>query len=548
MTLTMKTTTMSNPQSFMALDIDFTANTQAILINLAKCKNLPSLFEAVLIEAQRLTNADGGTLYVMSGEDEKAKLKFSVMSNKSLGIRLNAYAGDDINIDHLKLYENGEPNVHNVATFVALNKQLVNIKNVYLTDEFDFSGTKRFDRNHGYRSESFMTIPLLDHNNEVIAVLQLINAKDDLTDEIIEFSSDNEALIEAMAGYTATALENQILLHSHKELLDAFIQSLAKIIDVRSPHTSAHCQRLPILTELIAQAACEDTNGYFKEFNLNQDQWYELKVAAWMHDCGKLATPDSIINKGTKLNTLLDGIDSIKARFAALISNAEIQLYKQAMIDGNSENLEVDIKQIKQQYRSDFEFLSLINKGGEFMSEEFKKRVRKIAKYQYKNIEGDLEPMLHQDEIDNLCITRGTINEEERKTINRHIDITIEVLEALPFPKNLRKVPEYAGGHHERMDGKGYPKGLTRDQLSIPARIMGVADIFEALTAKERPYKKPMALSEAFSILKRMKNEGHIDPDVFDLFLKSGKWVGYAKTHMLDFQLDVTMDNVENYI
>ncbi|WP_422382161.1 HD domain-containing phosphohydrolase [Marinicellulosiphila megalodicopiae] len=539
---------MSNPQSFMALDIDFTANTQAILINLAKCKNLPSLFEAVLIEAQRLTNADGGTLYVMSGEDEKAKLKFSVMSNKSLGIRLNAYAGDDINIDHLKLYENGEPNVHNVATFVALNKQLVNIKNVYLTDEFDFSGTKRFDRNHGYRSESFMTIPLLDHNNEVIAVLQLINAKDDLTDEIIEFSSDNEALIEAMAGYTATALENQILLHSHKELLDAFIQSLAKIIDVRSPHTSAHCQRLPILTELIAQAACEDTNGYFKEFNLNQDQWYELKVAAWMHDCGKLATPDSIINKGTKLNTLLDGIDSIKARFAALISNAEIQLYKQAMIDGNSENLEVDIKQIKQQYRSDFEFLSLINKGGEFMSEEFKKRVRKIAKYQYKNIEGDLEPMLHQDEIDNLCITRGTINEEERKTINRHIDITIEVLEALPFPKNLRKVPEYAGGHHERMDGKGYPKGLTRDQLSIPARIMGVADIFEALTAKERPYKKPMALSEAFSILKRMKNEGHIDPDVFDLFLKSGKWVGYAKTHMLDFQLDVTMDNVENYI
>ena len=293
---------MSDPPNMLDFGIDFTANTQAILINLAKCKDLPSLFEAVLIEAQRLTNADGGTLYVMSGDDEHAKLKFAVMSNESLGIRLNTYAGDDIKIDHLNLYVDGAPNTHNVATFVALNKQLVNIKNVYLTDKFDFSGTKKFDRSHGYRSESFMTVPLLDHNNEVIAVLQLINAKDDLTNEIIEFSRDNEDLIEAMAGYTATALENQILLHSHKELLDAFIQSLAQITDVRSPHTSAHCQRLPVLTELIAQAACEDQTGYFQDFSLNQEQWYELRVAAWMHDCGKLATPDSIINKATKLN------------------------------------------------------------------------------------------------------------------------------------------------------------------------------------------------------------------------------------------------------
>ena len=529
-------------------EIDCTASTQAILINLAKCKDLPSLFEAVLLEAQRLTNADGGTLYVMSGEDEQAKLKFTVMANESLNIRLNTYAGDAINIDHLQLYENGEPNTHNVATFVALNKKMVNIKNVYLTDKFDFSGTKKFDRNHGYRSESFLTVPLLDHNNEVIAVLQLINAKDELSNDIIAFSSDNEDLVEAMAGYTATALENQILLHSHKELLNAFIKSLAKINDVRSPHTSAHCQRLPVLTELIAQAACEDQQGYFKDFSLNQDQWYELKVAAWMHDCGKLATPDSIINKGTKLNTLLDGIDSIKARFAALMSNAENQLYKQAIQNGNTENLENDILQIKQQYHSDFEFLALINKGGEFMSDEFKQRVRNIAQYQFKNVFGELEVMLNQDEIDNLCITRGTINEEERKIINRHIDITIDVLESLPFPKNLRKVPEYAGGHHERMDGKGYPKGLTRDQLSIPARIMGVADIFEALTAKERPYKKPMALSEAFSILKRMKNDGHIDPDVFDLFLLSGKWIEYAKEHMLDFQLDVNIDQIESFL
>ncbi|MCJ8313826.1 MAG: GAF domain-containing protein [Saccharospirillaceae bacterium] len=544
----MKTENMTDQSIMLDFEIDFTTNTQAILINLAKCKDLPSLFEAVLIEAQRLTNADGGTLYVISGEDEQAKLKFSVMSNQSLGIRLNAYAGDDIKIDHLNLYEDGEPNTHNVATFVALNKQLVNIKNVYLTDKFDFSGTKKFDRNHGYRSESFMTVPLLDHNNEIIAVLQLINAKDDLTDEIIAFSSDNEALVEAMAGYTATALENQILLHSHKELLDAFIQSLAKITDVRSSHTSAHCQRLPVLTELIAQAACEDKTGYFQDFSLNQDQWYELRVAAWMHDCGKLATPDSIINKATKLNTLLDGIDSIKARFAALISNAVNQLYKQAIKDGKLDSLESNITQIKSKYADDYEFLALINKGGEFMSDDKKLRVKNIAKYQYIDTNDVLCDMLSSDEITNLCITRGTINEEERKIINRHIDITIDVLEALPFPKNLRKVPEYAGGHHERMDGKGYPKGLTRDQLSIPARIMGVADIFEALTAKERPYKKPMPLSEAFSILQRMKNDGHIDPDVFDLFLRSGKWLGYAKEHMLEFQLDVSLDEVENYI
>lgn len=524
------------------------AEQHSLLIRLARQNNLSDLFECVLREAQQITNADGGTLYLLKGEGEKARLAFTVMVNDSLGININGARGDGISLPPLPLFlANGERNLQNVATYAALNKQTVNIPNVRLAADFDFSGARRFDQRHGYDSRSFLTVPLIDHHQDVIGVIQLINAKDLISQEIIPFDANVNATVEAMASFAAIALDNQILIQSHKDLLDSFIKSLAKITDVRSPHTSAHCQRIPLLTEMIAQAACEDQSPYFKAFNLTKDEWYELNVAAWMHDCGKLATPDFIVEKSTKLETVRDGLEAVRARIQSLKNEMDIE-HLQELISkpGRREELELQLKLDKAQLDEDLRFLTTINKGGEFMSDESIDRVKALALKTWKTPEGTREPLLTEDEVLNLCIRRGTINDEERRIINRHIDITIDVLESLPFPKHLKRVPEYAGAHHEKMDGTGYPKGLTRDQMSLPARMMAVADIFEALTAKERPYKQPMPLSQAFSILARMRDENHIDPDVFDLFLKSKKWKDYGQLHMLPEQMDV--EDVSGYL
>jgi HD-GYP domain-containing protein (c-di-GMP phosphodiesterase class II) len=497
-----------------------------LLIRLAREKSLSELMNLILTEARNITGAEGGTFYRWSGEDNEACLKFAAVHNSALDINISDADKEQKGWQPIPLYKEGKPNHSNVATFVALTKESVIIEDAYETSNFDFSGTRIFDERHRYRSRSIMAVPLLNHDDHVIGVLQLLNARN-ATGHLHNFSPEDQETVEAMAKFAAITLDNHKLVDSHKNLLDAFIKALAQIIDVRSPHTSAHCQRIPVLTELIAGAACEQKTGYFEDFNLDKDGWYELNVAAWMHDCGKLATSENVLNKGTKLERLHDGMESIRSRFAA-------RVYQTI----NEEE--------RTRIRQELTFLERINKGGEFMSDEDKDNVQQIAKTTWLDVEGTSHSTLTEEEVYNLCITRGTINEEERAHINSHINVTIEVLEKLPFPPKLKRVPEYAGGHHERMDGKGYPKGLKRNEMSIPARIMGVADVFEALTAKERPYKPPMPLSQAFSILKNMKNENHIDPDVFDLFLKSGVWRQYAKDHMLPQQMDV--DDVQSYL
>lgn len=500
-------------------------STNDLLVRLAQEKGVVGLIQRILKEARLLTGAEGGTFYRFQDLGLASCLTFSVIHNTVLGIETaeDEQAGQWHSIP---LYNNGEPNHRNVASHVALSRTPVNIADVYTAESFDFSGTRQFDAAHDYRSQSMLTLPLLNHEDDVIGVLQLINARTAQGD-IRPFTEADMRMVKAMAKFAAITLDNQLLVQSHKDLLDAFIQALARIIDVRSPHTSAHCQRIPVLTELIARAACEQTEGYFQDFNLNEDEWYELHVAAWLHDCGKLATSETILNKGRKLQGLLDGFDAVRARFAAAIVASETEARRAEL-------------------RDDLEFVERINRGGEFMSDDDKARVRGIALLTWPDAYGEERPMLNEDEITNLCITRGTINDDERAAINRHIDITIDILEELPFPPKLRRVPEYAGGHHERMDGRGYPRGLTRDQMSIPARIMGVADVFEALTAKERPYKPPMPLSQAFSILGKMRADNHIDPDVFELFLTSGKWREYAEQHLLPEQNDV--DDITPYL
>ena len=521
-----------------------------VLVKLASEPNATGLLNRILASAQALTHADGGTLYLFNDDFEQPRLQFSVMRNKTLGIALGE-DGETIHLPDIPLYlPNGQENHHHIAAYSALKKELVNIEDAYHCDSFDFSGTKHFDQKNNYRSVSCLTIPLLNHSNELIGVLQLLNAQHPGTREVIPFAKAVEPLVGALASYAAIALDNLLLVDELKNLLNAFIKAIAAAIDAKSPHTSGHCQRVPLLMDLIAQAACND-RSVFRDFQLDDDEWYELKVASWLHDCGKLATPDSVLEKATKLHTLCDRINAIEARFSVIAQQNELKHWRYL-----AENPELSIEErqaskqaltLQQaQLAEDLAFLRTMNTGGEFMAEPHKARVRRIADQQWQNLIGEWQPLLTEDEVLNLCIERGTLNAAEREIINDHMRVTIEMLESLPFPRKLRRVPEYAGGHHEKMDGSGFPKGLTREQMSIPARMMAVADIFEALTAKDRPYKPAMKISQALTIMQRMRDDQHIDADIYQLFLQHRVWEVYAQEVLAIEQLDV--DDIQAYL
>jgi HD-GYP domain-containing protein (c-di-GMP phosphodiesterase class II) len=517
-------------------------------IALSAVKNTPKLLEMILRVAKTILNADGGTLYLAT--EDKRHLQFEIIMNDSLGIMMGAKLGDPIPFPDLPLYdEAGNPNNTMVAAHAALYKKTINIPDAYVAEGFDFSGPRAFDTNMGYRSKSFLTLPMLNHENELIGVLQLINAKGSKDNQIIEFSKVSQRIGESLASQAAIALTNNKLIGQFRELFESFINLMSEAIDKKSPYNGAHCRRVPTLTMMIADAACEADYGIFKDFELDEDERYELKIAGLLHDCGKVTTPVHVIDKATKLETIFDRIHLINTRFEILKRDAEISFLNQKMAAIESGNLTVipeleeAFQQKLAQYSSDQDFLRICNIGGEFMSDEYKERLQIIATYRWIDPKGAEVNFLTDDEVYNLNISRGTLTAEERKTINDHIVVTIEMLEKLPYPRNLRRVPEYAGGHHERMDGKGYPKGLTREQMSLPARMMGIADIFEALSAKDRPYKKGKTLTECLQILGKMKQGNHIDPDLFDLFVSEKVYLRYANEYLDPDQIDEVDEN-----
>lgn len=513
----------------------------AIGIALSAERDSARLLETILLGAKEITNADGGTLYTVT---EDKRLKFEIMRNLSLGIALGGTTNNDIPFPPLPLYlDDGAPNVNMVAAYAALNDCTVNIRDAYQEVGFDFSGTRKFDQQTGYRSQSFLTVPMKNHENEMIGVLQLINAIDPAGGEIIPFSQEDQQLVESLASQAAVALTNRNLIEGLKGLFEAFIELIADAIDEKSPYTGGHCQRVPELTMMLADAANRTQDGPLRDFSMTEKDIYELRIAAWLHDCGKVTTPESVMDKPTKLATIFDRIQLIEQRFELLKAQAEIALLRQQLAavrqdDPQLAEAEAQHRTRLAQWQDDLEFLRNANLGGEFMTAEHQQRVRDIAAYRLLDKNGVPVPFLSEDEVYNLSITRGTLTAEERRIINNHIVVTINMLESLPYPKDLRRVPEYAGGHHERMDGKGYPRGLTRAQMSIPARIMGIADIFEALTSRDRPYKKAKTLSESLAILGRMKLDHHIDPDLFDLFVREKIYLRYAERFLDPEQID----------
>lgn len=508
-------------------------------IALSAEKNHNRLLETILLKARDLTYADGGTLYTRT---EDNRLKFEIMVNETLGIHKGGTSGEEIQFYPISLYDKeGRPNNKMVASWAALSGETINIADAYEEKRFDFSGTRDFDNKTGYRSKSFLTVPMTDHENEIIGILQLLNARDPATGEVKPFSELDQYVVESLASQAAVTVSNRSLIDAQRQLFDAMIELIANAIDEKSPYTAGHCRRVPELTNMLAEAACEMDIGPLKEFTMNDKEKYALNVAGWLHDCGKITTPEYVVDKGTKLETIYDRIKLIETRFEVLKRDCEIAALRRKLQEhGVDDDVDADTtyRTEHKQLVQDLEFIRNCNIGSESMEPADMERVKAIAKYQWLNPDGKSRGVLTGDEIQNLIIGRGTLTYREREIINNHISVTIKMLESLPYPKHLATVPEYAGGHHEKMDGTGYPRGLTREQMSIPARIMGIADIFEALTAGDRPYKKAMPLSQALAILGRMKQDNHIDPDLFDVFIFKRVYLKYAERFLDPNQID----------
>ncbi len=500
------------------------------------------LLEIILLGAKEITGADGGTLYTVT--DDK-RLKFEIMRTDTLDIAMGGTTGVEISYQPLPLYlEDGRPNINMVAAHAVLNETSINIHDAYLADGFDFSGTRSFDQATGYRSKSVLAIPLKNHENEIIGVLQLINAICATNQEIIPFSKASQRLVESLASQAAIALTNHNLIEGLRNLFEAFIELIADAIDEKSPYTGGHCQRVPELTMMLAEATHNITHGPLKDFKMSEIEFYELRIAAWLHDCGKVSTPEAVMDKPTKLSAIFDRIGLIDQRFELLKTQMQRNMLQKQlhMLKANHlakvDDFEKEYQLLVQKLDDDKHFLRQTNYGTEFMSIADQLRIKAIADYKIENEQGEVVKFLTENEVYNLNISRGTLTAEERTIINNHIVVTIHMLESLPYPKILRRVPEYAGAHHERMDGKGYPKGLTRDQMSVPARMMGIADIFEALTSRDRPYKKIKTLTESLFILGKMKLDNHIDPDLFDIFIREKIYLRYAEKFLEPAQID----------
>lgn len=546
------------------------------LINsLASEQDLDALLKSITRESMQVCQSDAALIYLMDEQDDLLKATYlcDKAGNSKVLNNLPPLSLDDLQT----LFDKAERN-QNKSCVIELKQ--------------------------GAGKKLSPLLSILNEDQATVVVLPLLNRSDDTVGLLCYVFPDTQSIdnansidfIEALSGFAAVTLESRQLLNRQEALLDAFIRLIAGAIDAKSPYTGGHCARVPELTLMLARAACDSENETFRDFDLDEEQWHELGIAGWLHDCGKVTTPEYVVDKATKLETIYDRIHEIRMRFEVLKRDAEITCWQQIADGGNREQLLAELVSVHKEIDDDFAFIAACNVGGEFMAEERIERLQQIAKKTWQrtlddrlgvsweearrkqqdeaaqnsrlpvteNILSDKvehlitrngndripadnpwgfdvntpEYKYNRGELYNLSVKKGTLNEEERYMINGHMLQTVMMLDKLPFPKKLQQVPLIAGSHHETMDGKGYPKKLKMSEQPLTARMMVIADIFEALTASDRPYKKAKTLSESIRIMGFMCKDKHIDPDLFELFLTSGVYQEYADKFLSADQID----------
>lgn len=520
-----------------------------ISIRLSSENDTKKLLDEILQIVMSIANCDAGTIYSIN---ENKELIFETVINNTLDLYLGGASGNDVNFNNIPLYVNDVPNKNAMVAHAANSGEVINIPDVYAAIPYDMSAARKMDETTGYRTQSMLVIPLKDHTNDIIGVIQLINAQKDGKTSV--FCDDIETVVRSFASLGAISLTNKSLVERMENLFMSFAQTIAKAIDEKSPHTGGHCRRVPELTLMLAEAVHKERRGPLADFFMTDADRHELDIAGWLHDCGKIATPDHIIEKSRKLQTIFDRIEYVNAKFEIVARDIEIR-YKDQMIQSLRKGCEIEVTQLEvamerelKQLKVERSFIQKINMGGEFLKDEEVAAIHQIAKRYDIRVEGKQSPVLSDDEVENLQVRRGTLTEAEREIMKHHMVVTMDILETLPFPKHLSNVTEYALGHHETMDGKGYPRGLTKEQMSVPARLMALADIFEALSAADRPYKKAKPVSECLKIMGHMVERNHLDGDIFAIFVESRVYEGYIKEFGSEEQLDfVDFNNLPGY-
>lgn len=479
-------------------------------------RDLNVLLGLIIREARNFADADAGTLYIM----EDNKLHFKIVQNKSLDIYMGGKDEQDITFPPVELVES------NVSAFVALHGIPVNIPDVYDTNLFDFTGPKMFDKSTGYRSKSMLVIPMKNYEDDIIGVLQLLNAQNPKTGEVIPFSPDCENMIESLASQAAVAISNVKLINDIEKLFESFVEVMATAIDKKSAVTGGHIRRVRKLTMEMAEAVHNQKEGKFKDITYTPDQFYELSIAAWMHDIGKVTTPVEVIEKGKKLQTIFDRIHHVDLRLKYIIQGiqtkslkSKLKLLQNGRPDHEIQALEEECKKEIERLEEIRSFILQANEPGEFLEDEKVERLKEIRAMTFADHEGNEINYLTEDELKNLSIRKGSITAEERQIMKNHAAITLDMLNKIPFTKKLRNIPKFAAAHHECIDGSGYPLGLKGDEIPFDGKLMAVTDIAEALTASDRPYKKAMPLENVFRILRSMASNGQLDPDLVELFI-----------------------------
>ena len=512
-------------------------------------------------------SAEAGFFYTFT-DDKFLNLEYSY--NEKLNIKK---FGSDNNVYQPSIFipESKSKQIKSAVETCIINNEVINLPNIYATTKLDNTFFANYDALNNYTSLSLLTLPLINRKGYIIGAVQYINCQD-IKGKNISFTKDMQKEISAFCNLASLILENRKLNEDYGQLLESFIEVLARAIDAKSPYTGSHCQKVPIITKMLATAATEEKEGSLKDFEMSDDDWYALHIASWLHDCGKVTTPEYIVDKATKLETITNRIHEIRNRFEILRRDAHITYLQKRLAEvADKETLQAEFVARVKQLEDDFAFVAWCNTGDNEISKADQKRLEEIGRQTFTRYFNRMlglswaernavttpeiynhpcQEQLLQDrpdhlidgynrgELYNLKIPQGTINKEEREKINDHIVVTIDMLKALSFPKKLANVIEYAGCHHEWVNGKGYPNHLTGDQMSIPAKIIAIADVFEALTAKDRPYKEPKKLSQVLRIMQNMKNIGHLDPDLYKIFITHKVYMDYAEQYMDKDQIE----------
>ncbi|MCL6639067.1 MAG: GAF domain-containing protein [Firmicutes bacterium] len=485
-------------------------------IALSAEKNHNRLLEIIVTEARNITACDAGTLYLKQGD----MLVFKIIQNQSLKIFLGG-SGEKIQLPPVPLKK------ENVSAYVALSGRTVNIPDVYTYDGFDFSGPRNYDKMTGYRTKSMLVVPMENHEGEIIGVLQLINSLEEDNKTIRPFPVHYQKVIQSLASQAAIALTNATLIKDIENLFNSFVEVMATAIDARTPYNANHTRRVAMLARAVAEAINQSREGNWSQVYFDHERLDQLTMAGWLHDIGKIATPLSVMNKATRLEgrieLVLQRLDYIYKAQTASSLEKQLKLLK----EGRGAEAAEEESLLSRKLTRLKELKELIIKcdhPATFIDDTIEKQLCALTSCTYVNEEGLELPILTPGELENLCIRRGTLNNKEREIMEQHVEVTAKMLEKIPFIKKFKDVPRFASMHHELLDGNGYPRGLAGDDIPLEARILSLVDIFDALTACDRPYKKAMPVEDALRILGFMAKEGKLDAELFRLFQEYRVW------------------------